>query len=280
MKKPFGYIYITTNKLNGNRYIGQHKINYHYKNDNYIGSGTRLWRAIRKYGIENFEKTILEECYTQKQLNTRERYWIKFYNAQKDPTFYNIAEGGQFGDVWQGLSEQKKKEISKKARERNLKRDYSSYSAKFSGSKNPCYGKHWYKDEINHKQYYLYEDDPLIQKLSLVRGMFRSEEHNKKIGISNKGIHHNSPSSGKVCVHKNNKNTYINKEDIQKYLDAGWILGGKSNAPTCLNKVLVRKDGKSKYIEYSNIPLYLKNGFQLSKNFVRKHKEFLKDLEK
>ena len=83
--------------------------------------------------------------------------------------------------------------------------------------------------------------------------MFRSEEHNKKIGISNKGIHHNSPSSGKVCVHKNNKNTYINKEDIQKYLDAGWILGGKSNAPTCLNKVLVRKDGKSKYIEYSNI---------------------------
>ena len=51
------YIYRITNKVNGKTYIGQHK--YRELNDNYMGSGKRLWEAYRKYGFENFEKKIL-----------------------------------------------------------------------------------------------------------------------------------------------------------------------------------------------------------------------------
>ena len=114
MKQPFGYIYITINKITGNKYIGQHKINYKCKKDTYIGSGTRLWNAIRKYGIENFEKIIIENCPSREQLNEREKYWISFYNAQSDPTFYNITAGGDFGNSWDGLSTEEKDVIREK----------------------------------------------------------------------------------------------------------------------------------------------------------------------
>jgi group I intron endonuclease len=47
--------------------------------------------AIEKYGVENFQFDIIEECSLEK-LNERETYWIKYFNSIQDG--YNLSEGG------------------------------------------------------------------------------------------------------------------------------------------------------------------------------------------
>lgn len=91
----YGYIYKTTNLVNGKIYIGQHKAD---KFDiTYFGSGKVLLNAIDKYGKENFICEILEWCETQSNTNSRERYWIKFYNSRDRNVGYNITEGARDG---------------------------------------------------------------------------------------------------------------------------------------------------------------------------------------
>lgn len=95
-KEKISYIYLTTNLINGKKYIGQHTGQI---NDNYLGSGVTLVEAIEKYGKENFIKEILEIC-NKEELNDKEKYWIAYYNAFKDDNYYNKTEGGQKGDGW------------------------------------------------------------------------------------------------------------------------------------------------------------------------------------
>ena len=89
------YIYITTNLINGKRYIGQHKTDN--PTDSYLGSGKLLKEALAKYGKENFIKEILDICETPQEANDKERYYIALYNAVKSDDFYNLSEGGQEG---------------------------------------------------------------------------------------------------------------------------------------------------------------------------------------
>lgn len=91
------FIYITTNLINGKQYIGQHQ---GYSNDKYLGSGVNLIKAIKKYGKENFKREILEFC-KKEELDLKEQYWIKYYNAYENENFYNLSKGGQKGDGWE-----------------------------------------------------------------------------------------------------------------------------------------------------------------------------------
>ena len=91
------YIYLTTNLINGKKYIGQHKGDI---DDSYLGSGTLISKAIKCYGKENFSKAILQLCDTREEADQWERYYIDLFNAVEDSNFYNLQEGGTQGDGW------------------------------------------------------------------------------------------------------------------------------------------------------------------------------------
>lgn len=113
-QKFYGFVYITTNNINGKKYIGQKKYDEKGKYESYLGSGIALNNAIKKYGREHFSKEIIENCSTPEELNAREKYWINYYNAVKSKDFYNIASGGDGGNTTAGYTPEQKKELSVK----------------------------------------------------------------------------------------------------------------------------------------------------------------------
>jgi hypothetical protein len=87
-----GYIYKTTNKVNGFVYIGQHKCNFFDRK--YRGSGTIFKEALDEYGWGNFTTELVCWASTVGELNKLEKFWIKEHKGQK---IYNMAAGGGGG---------------------------------------------------------------------------------------------------------------------------------------------------------------------------------------
>lgn len=88
----YGYIYLTTNKINGKKYVGQHRSEYF--DTKYFGSGKLFVKALNKYGKDNFSVELLESCNSDEELNIKEIYYINKFNAVNSDEFYNIANGG------------------------------------------------------------------------------------------------------------------------------------------------------------------------------------------
>lgn len=64
-----------------------------------------LGKAIRKYGKESFEVTVLARANNQEELANREQYYIKLFNTLA-PYGYNLTTGG---DLFRHTEETKKK---------------------------------------------------------------------------------------------------------------------------------------------------------------------------
>lgn len=110
-------IYKITNIINGKCYIGQsvniqkrfnaHKsvaFNPNSKCYNYL-----LYRAIRKYGLNNFLFEILEEC-SEDKLDEKEILYIAKYNAHGEKG-YNLDDGGSQAKHYNKLSDDLVSEI-------------------------------------------------------------------------------------------------------------------------------------------------------------------------
>ena len=94
----YGYIYLTTNLVNGKKYVGRHKSEV--LDESYKGSGKILWRAIEKYGWDNFKTEIIRTCETAEELNQAEIEEIKSREAVTSEEYYNITAGGYWGAPW------------------------------------------------------------------------------------------------------------------------------------------------------------------------------------
>ena len=145
-------IYVHINKTNGKMYIGQTKMqiqNRWRKNgEGYKPRGssdTYFWRAIQKYGWDNFEHIILIDNLSLEAANIIEEELIKKYNTIDRECGYNIKFGGDNYD----MPESSKQKLSISAKERM--NNYSAEEMKIIGAKiskaltgegNGFYGKH------------------------------------------------------------------------------------------------------------------------------------------
>lgn len=93
-------IYKITNQINGKCYIGKSKKiedRFYAHKSRYLNekeSNKLLYKAFKKYGLNNFSFEIIEEC-EENLLDEREKYWISYYDSYKKG--YNATFGGDGG---------------------------------------------------------------------------------------------------------------------------------------------------------------------------------------
>ena len=161
----YHYTYLITNKINNKTYYGVRSCKCLTEDDiKYMGSGTAMKSAIKKYGIENFTKEVDEVFESREEANLYEAKivninWVKdrnnynlalgggIYSSQlksKDSPYYNIPRTNEvkvkISNSRKGIkvSQEVKNKISQ------------SLMGRFKGHKNPFYGK-THSDEVKEK---------------------------------------------------------------------------------------------------------------------------------
>lgn len=84
-------VYKTINLINKKIYIGVHSTEN--LNDGYLGSGTALKNAIKKYGKENFERHIIAKFDNPEDMFALERKLVDSDFVSNKET-YNLIKGG------------------------------------------------------------------------------------------------------------------------------------------------------------------------------------------
>lgn len=95
-------IYCITNLVNGNRYVGQTCQSLHERWMGHVRSARSLkssscrilCAAIRKYGVDAFDRCVLVTVTTFAEANAAEAEWIRNLNCLA-PHGYNIRSSGQ-----------------------------------------------------------------------------------------------------------------------------------------------------------------------------------------
>jgi len=160
-------VYKVTNIINNKIYIGVSKFDidkrkWEHLNDSDNSSDFVFHKAIRKYGIENFNWEVIDEANSIEELKQKEIFYIKDYNAfYKTGYGYNMTHGGDLNDHLKGedspvskLTEQQVLEIHKL-----LKNTYLTYPEIISKLNLPIgdrqinyinYGMHWNIDGVKY----------------------------------------------------------------------------------------------------------------------------------
>ena len=112
----YGFIYEWTNILNGKKYIGSHAGTV---DDGYTGSGKVFKWAIKKYGIENFTRSILEyiDIDDRYYLLEREKFYLDAVNAYYSDNYYNVAKDVIGGDTRAGWSDERRQKFRQQIRD-------------------------------------------------------------------------------------------------------------------------------------------------------------------
>ena len=202
--KIYGIIYKIENLVNGKVYIGQttRKFNeryyghgiegvykyYQFRKEDNSGYNDHLYKAINKYGFNNFK--VIEQfdvAFSKTELDIKERTYIKLYNSTNRKYGYNYKDGGSYGKH----SKESKIKMSIANKGRFAGNKNPMYGIKLIGNKNGMYGKHHTEEtkiKISESCKGRTVSEGQRQKQSeRLKGIKFTEEHKKKISESLKG---------------------------------------------------------------------------------------------
>ena len=225
MNKLHYVIYRITNMLNGMIYIGQHTTTN--PNDDYMGSGKYIVRAIKKYGVKNFKKEILCECSSQEELNAKERELVNEDFVNRTDT-YNLVLGGI-----QGLSHEQAVEFGRKGQKKLQKL-----------LKDPDKHKEFCKKVGQHTKR-LWKENPEIYRKFRYDSSGKHHSDETKMKIREKGklrVGEKNSMFGRMWIHNElvQANTTIDKKELHDYMEQGWEVGRVSDWDLYFKKKLKR----------------------------------------
>lgn len=191
-------IYKAINKINNKGYIGRTIKSLEYRKTAHIKSALRgskvyFHSALRKYGIDNFEWSIIDVAINEEELNKKEIEYIKLNNFNNSKKGYNLSAGGK-GISGYKLSKETKRKISEAHKGKKL--------SEVTKQKLSTLYKNKTYDEIHGKD----NADKLKEKLSNshkgrtspMKGKKHSEETKIKISIANIGKKYSIESINKM----------------------------------------------------------------------------------
>ena len=120
------WIYKITNIQNNKVYIGQtirpseERFKRHIRDAMNGILDTHLARAIRKYGPENFQLSLVCSCKSHEELCEQEQYWIRHYNSIQDGYNETDAISKCGGNTYQSKTPEEMKIIADKIRKTKL----------------------------------------------------------------------------------------------------------------------------------------------------------------
>lgn len=210
-KSNIHYIYKTTCNVTGRWYIGMHStLNL---DDGYMGSGKILRYSIRKYGKDNHTKEILEFLPTREELVLRE---IEIVNKEliSDGLCMNLKEGGDGGGGF--TPEQQRLNVVKSNEKQKILRESDSEWFEKKCSK---------ISDSNRKSY----QNGRVKILPDWNGKKHNNITKQLISEKRKGtgLAETNSQYGTCWITKDGENKKIKKDDLNIYLNKGWVKGRK-----------------------------------------------------
>lgn len=200
MIKDVPYIYKTTILKTGKSYIGKHNGSL----KNYYGSGKDFKIDFKKFVNDkstDLIKEIIEYVYDINELNNREEYWLKFYDAKDNPLFYNLTNKSGGIDRY-SIESRNKISMSQKGKKKSPLSD----ATKLKISKANKGHKHSF--ETKYKMSLIKKGKPQSEESILKRKKPRSESAkiNMRVPKKNKeNFKYPKPQSTKDAISKSKK---------------------------------------------------------------------------
>lgn len=206
-------LYKVINVVNSRYYYGVHRTED--LNDGYLGSGTALKRAIKKYGAANFRKEVLETFSTPEDMFAREREIIS-EDMLSDPLCMNIKPGGDGG--WDVVNR-----LPPNQRPNHRDTDFRRY-----------WGKIGVQNALITRRKKNQEDPHFFRRCTKSASAESwSEEATKKRLTTYREIGHqqgsNNSQYGTCWIHNttDQTNKKIKRSDLEEWIAAGWTPGRK-----------------------------------------------------